>query len=301
MSVRRNWLFGGCAVAVLALMGSCLNDAPNETASSRASASSSAQPPVSLEDQDVWVGRVVSNPAISLTPQLVIQLYDGTEHTVETAHTSRLYCRGSGELEAIDLRLRELAPIGSTVTFVRGVSSGFFGSDNDEGFIHLAETGRDATVNPYGPSVNETLLAEGRVNLVDPSVNLSTLTGRSVADEVAVQYDRPPDESPNREYWPVLLAAYQQAWDGRVNIQSDCRNADDVLILQRNQRDELDRIRRGPDGLYGTDDDDKNSYDFDADGSLRLNIPEYSSNGGSSSSGGGWNPGGRGFCRSRWC
>ncbi len=299
MSVRK-WIFGGCAVAAIAMLGSCINHAPEEMGAEGGTSTTSVQSaPTPTEYQDIWVGRVLSYPDIFSSPRLEIELSDGTTHVVEAAHTRRLYCRGAGELEAISDRLRQLTPIGSTITFVRGASTGWFGSRDDVGFIHLPENGHAATATPFGASVNEMLLREGRVDIADPTVNLSVMTGKTLT---AAQYDRAPDESPNREYWPDLVGAYTEAWNGRVNIQADCRSADDRVIVERDQRDELDRIRRGPDGLYGTEDDDNNFYEFDIDGNLRIKVPAYSSDsGGSSSSGGGWGSGGGGFCRSRWC
>ncbi|MDH6284116.1 hypothetical protein [Prescottella agglutinans] len=103
---------------------------------------------------------------------------------------------------------------------------------------------------------NEVLLAEGLATLRRPDIDLSVLASKPAQEQMTTANDA-VRRGTNLAYFPALLAAHQSAWDNRTGFQADCRAKDDKKIVQKQQSDELDRIRIGPDGLLGTADDDK--------------------------------------------
>lgn len=145
--------------------------------------------------------------------------------------------------------------------------------------------------------VNEVLLREGFAVPDDPDIDLSVMASKTVEEQL--HGPRALEVEPNISYFDRLLSAHRVAWDGSIGFIADCRAKEAQDILAKQQRDELDRIRRGPDGELGTSDDDTRLWRYDDDGNLTVYTPSVSSSGGSGGSSGG---GGGGFCRrSRWC
>lgn len=142
--------------------------------------------------------------------------------------------------------------------------------------------------------VNEALVMEGLASLSDPDIDLSAVATRTVEQQL---HSGPSaiEVEPNLSYFDRLLSAHRVAWDGGVGFMADCRAKEADDILKQQQRDELDRIRRGPDGQLGTSDDDNRLWKHDENGNVYIDTPSVSSGDG----GGG---GGGGFCsRRRWC
>ncbi len=143
--------------------------------------------------------------------------------------------------------------------------------------------------------VNEVLLREGFAVPDDPDIDLSVMASKTVEEQLHGPWAL--EVEPNISYFDRLLSAHRVAWDGSIGFIADCRAKEARDVLEKQQRDELDRIRRGPDGELGTSDDDTRLWRYDEDGNLSVYTPSVSS--GSGGSGGG---GGGGICRrSRWC
>lgn len=286
--IGRKWKWGAGALFALVILGNVVDDdtATVQSAADRNPLAST----VPLDDQAVWVGTVSSYGIPSRMPNVRVDLGGGRTESVVLAHTSVVLCgdvRESAEAAAM-ARLEELAPVGSTVTVVRGTKQRQDPEFTSYGFVHPSSPATLATSAPMGPSMNETLLVEGLAYLVDPAINLSVLASESVEVQQAAEIVR----DPNLSYWPTLVAAYRSAWDGRTQFQSACRAQDDERVVAREQYDELNRLRMGPDGVYGTADDDRSNYKYDDEGNLYIAPPVSSGGGGG---------GGGGRCHRRWC
>lgn len=173
------------------------------------------------------------------------------------------------------------------------------------------------SIAPEPDSINEVLLEEGYTALANPDVDLSAAAEISIEEQIV---DSNLAYNGEIALFSRLLNANRSGWDTFAGLQAGCRADDQVRLDDKARRDEetrqtiereqarsneiraqrelLDAFRAGPDGILDTEDDDRRTARFDADGNLY--VPDFSSSdggsGGSSSSSGG------GFCRhSRWC
>ncbi|MBH0120020.1 hypothetical protein I0Q12_11035 [Rhodococcus sp. CX] len=165
-------------------------------------------------------------------------------------------------------------------------------------------SGSDSTESPApaaapDDTINALLVSEG-VAEPSPSVDLSPFATAPVDEQIASAKDSLGNVTARR-YWPGMYAAFEAAWEGRIGRHAECRARDDRRLLEQQQQGELDRIRRGLDGVYGTDDDDRNTYKFDDDGNLYLDTPYVPPTPHVPSTSGGGGGGGFNLCRRWWC
>lgn len=316
MASRKLW-WGGAAVVVLVMFGAC--NAPDEASPDLDTSATSDSPQKSesgseteltpterrarekeLRAQPVWVA-TITDYADSYTPKLILDYGGLTGLEFELAHVAHLRTCGVDQA-ALDSRLREIAPVGTVVTFVRGVEEGSTPRfSRDSGFVHLAAPGADATTTPFGVSLNEQVIAEGDAAL-DPAIDFSIAALSSVAEQSKYGFGSPKAE-PNATYWQKMLDASRTAWDGRIGYQAECRAADDLKIVAAANRDEEDRRSAGPDGIQYTSDDLTRHDGPDGvaftDDDFYLEKPVYSS--GTGGGGGGGSGGGRLCRRTRFC
>ncbi|UNN05007.1 hypothetical protein [Rhodococcus opacus] len=330
---QQKWAIGGAALVVLMLFASCNDDETDNSGSGSRTGAAALVPlkdqPVWSGTVDTYGGDYHS-PVLRVNLggnhfESVVLAHVGTpscKHFADRDETTA----------AVLSRLSQLAPPGTEVTIVRGTKQiGRTIDFSQDGFVYLADaldaepvasttrepvsstpttapstttsvTTRSVTAPtseapdpdlPTGTSsLNETILAEGLGSLVNPDINLSAVASNTVEEQMYSGY-APLELEPSISLFPRLLDAHRTAWDGHVGFQADCRakEADDVLKKQRD--DELSRVRRGPDGEFGTSDDDFRNWRYNEQGELYLDT----SGGGGSGGGGGW--GGR--CRGRFC
>lgn len=271
--MKKRWPIG-VATALVFLVVRCGNDssqpepvqASPTTSGLTASPTSSAAPPTATSTVSaaasntapVGVAIVTGYTEWSMRAEVTLDYGgSGPDETFVLAHISGFSdCKNSYPTNTFSTRMHEIAPIGSTVTFVRGAQTTGAGTNRfpDSGFMFLAAPGHYATLEPFGPSVNEMLLAEGLGKISNPLVDLSALA----KDPVEVQINKPgfvPDAPPNSKYWPKMLDAYRMAWNTRAGLLAQCRKLDDEDLAIKEQSDERWRIVMGPDGTLGTDDD----------------------------------------------
>ncbi|AHD24156.1 hypothetical protein Y013_25955 (plasmid) [Rhodococcus pyridinivorans SB3094] len=151
-----------------------------------------------------------------------------------------------------------------------------------------------STANSEELLVNEVLLAEGHATPDDPEIDLSAAASKTLEQQL-YSGSSGLELEPNISYFDRLLSAHRVAWDGSVGFMADCRAKEAKDLVDKQQREELDRIRRGPDGEVGTDDDDTRFWRYDEDGNLSIYTPSVGSGSGGGGGGGGYR------CRGRWC
>ncbi|MGW5440247.1 hypothetical protein [Nocardia asteroides] len=217
---------------------------------------------------------MVVGSVISVTrAQIVIQ---AAQHrlTVKWARMNQGGLCGRELYQPMESRLLALVPVGASVTLVREPVGTAPAGSSDYGYIHLSEPGAQATLQPYGVSVNEQVIAEGNSS-IQPEIDWQATTLPVAAQIEAARVGVPGDYL---AAFDALVAANNAAWDGRLGALGVCRD--------RLDREKADRIRWwGLDETPGTDDDPSRHVPSTNDGS------------------GGGNGGGGGesrFCRKRW-
>ncbi|UGQ39378.1 hypothetical protein [Rhodococcus aetherivorans] len=336
MARKSNWKWGAGVVVALVLFGSCSDDDNDTDSTKSINATTTVrlqdQPvwtgTVVAHDMPSRTPLIRVNLGNGREEKVLLA-------HVEAVACGDLSQSEAAKADAI-ARLNRLAPVGSAITIVRGTKQSATSTELDSyAFVHLdaastatvapttttpitptptatttapkskSAPGTSTTTTPAptttgatpseGASLNEVLLAEGLATITDPDINLSVLAEKTVSEQQYGAYNS-VRSGPNATYFPTLLSAYQAAWDGRIGYQAVCRQEDDKRIIDKNRWDELDRIRRGPDGEFGTSDDDRSNWKFDENGNLYVDT-SVSSGGGSIGGGGG----GGGRCRGRWC
>lgn len=204
--MKKRWPIGVATVLVF-LVVRCGSDssqpesvqASPTTSALTASPTSSAAPPTATSTVSaaasntapVGVAIVTGYTEWSMRAEVTLDYGgSGPDETFVLAHISGFSdCKNSYPTNTFSTRMHEIAPIGSTVTFVRGAQTTGAGTNRfpDSGFMFLAAPGQSATLEPFGPSVNEMLLAEGLGKISNPLVDLSALA----KDPVEVQINKP--------------------------------------------------------------------------------------------------------------
>ncbi|MEU2258162.1 hypothetical protein ABZ540_33880 [Nocardia xishanensis] len=258
------WMIGvivlGCG-----LLGALVDSDSNDAGTLQATTTTSPPDPRTLP---VFVGSVV---AVSRTD---ITLQSGTRQLkVKWARLNHGGLCGRELYPAVEASLQAMVPIGALVTVVREPAGSTPAGLSEYGYIHVAEPGTQATMQPVGVSINEQIVAQGNSS-IQPEIDR-----RDGAVPVAAQVEAARAEIP-AEYlaaFDALVSANNAAWDGRLGALALCRD--------RLDREKADRIRWwGLDEKPGTDDDPSR------------HVPSISGD----SSGNGGGGGESRFCRKRW-
>ncbi|MEU4710580.1 hypothetical protein AB0G00_29560 [Nocardia salmonicida] len=236
-------------------------------ASSCGDSTTTAEPEVP-EVQPVFVGSVVAVTRDSITIQ--------AEDRQETVLWARLNYGGACALEivpAAEVRLRALAPVGASVTVIREPVRAEPARDSQYAYIHLGAPGSAATLQPYGVSINEQIVAEGNSG-TSPEIDRRPTAATAAVQTAAT---RSEIQAPYLAAFDAVVAANVAAWDIRAGALGRCQN--------RFDRERADRVEKwGMDERPGTDDDP-----------IRNQAPYVNSGGG-----GGGGGGESRFCRKRW-
>lgn len=263
------WLILFAIICALAAM--CDDDTDDEDATGQPTSvatETSSAPPPDPRVMPVFVGSVVSVSRAGLSIQS-----DSHRLWVKWARLNIGGLCGNEVSSAMDTRLRELVPIGASVTVVRDPVGFGPASQSEYGYIHLAAPGQQATMQPAGVSINQQIVAEGNAAIypeIDRSQNAAPVGAQVGANRAVLAADYVAA-------FDGLVAANIAAWDSRLGALGLCQD--------RLEREKADRIRWwGVDEKPGTDDDPSR------------HVPAIGGSGSGNGGGGedGW------FCRRRW-
>lgn len=260
---RRSSSGGGGAMAILVILGvvgACSQIVDGIV--------DDPKPPSSPAAEAVFVGSIVAVTGSELTVQV-----GADKVRTRWARLNHGGMCGAEIAPALDARLHELLPLGLSVTIVREPVRSAPPGKSDYVYVHLAAPGAVASVQPYGVSINEQVVAEGN-SVTSPEINRDDLAPPSALQVEAVRAEVP---AAYLAAFDGIINAGNQAWSNRVGAIGLCR---DRLDREHARLVEL----WGPDGRIGTDDDPDRDW-----------TPSVNSGGG-----GGGGGGESRFCRKRW-